>query len=199
MVAQVVIDQPQGNGVIALVRRDDAAILGHVRELDGGAWHGAPAGQPARAFRSREAAERWVLSIATAPGPWERALARAIAEGIDPLEVAGMDGVFFCESGTEPGRGYLASADSCTCKAGDRGMACKHVAAVRACLGLPVAPDPEPEPETPAPAACPYCEGTPVWGNNICRPCLGSGRRDRLTPAALAAWEEVQARRRPAA
>jgi len=193
MVAPVVIDQPLANGVVALVNRDTAAVLGHVREVRCGVWHGAVNGQPAKAFRNRAAAERWVLSIATAPGPWERALARAIAEGIDPLAVAGMPGTFFCESSTEPGQGYLTTATGCGCKAGEAGKPCKHVAAVRAIGGLPVAPDPEPEPEPAAPAAapepCPYCEGRPVWGNNICRPCLGSGRRELVSPESLAAIE----------
>ena len=198
MVAQVVVDQVLPGGAIALVRREDAAVLGHIRELRAGVWHGAVAGEPAHIFRNRAAAERFVISATPRPSAWQRALDRAIAEGIDPLEVVGGEaGLYFCESASG-GKGYLTTVDSCSCPAGERGVPCKHRAATRAVCGLPVDPGADPDPNGPDAGArvpaptCRACGGDGVIhhqrldaqrGPWTCPRCGGAGV-DPVMPAA---------------
>lgn len=128
---------------------------------------------------------------------WDAALRRAVAANLTAMRL--QDGSFAISSESDEDAGYLVGGNfACTCKAATSGNRfCKHAALAMALAGVLPWPVYEPDPEPPAPAAalCPYCEGTPVKGNNICRPCLGSGLRERLTPAALAAWEEVADRR----
>jgi hypothetical protein len=75
---------------------------------------------------------------------WQAALNRAIAEAVDIL-VEPISGEVFCESSTRPGTLYVVSRTSCTCKAGQQGVPCKHRASLLAQLGeLPLNPDPDP-------------------------------------------------------
>jgi hypothetical protein len=75
---------------------------------------------------------------------WQAALKRAIAEAVDIL-VEPISGEVFCESSTRPGTLYAVSRTSCTCKAGQQGVPCKHRACFLAQLGeLSLEPDPGP-------------------------------------------------------
>ncbi len=102
---------------------------------------------------------------------WERALARAISDGLDVL-VCGATGEAFVESASRPGELYAVSTDRCTCKAGQQGIPCKHVAAYRAQTGLL---------SLPAPADCTDCCGCGLQDfgryNLPCETCGGSGIR----------------------
>jgi hypothetical protein len=69
---------------------------------------------------------------------WQRALDRALAEGLDVLTCPAT-GETFVESGSKPGTLYMVSRTSCTCPAGQWGGICKHVACYLAQLGeIPV-------------------------------------------------------------
>src|SRR5262245_42113583 len=82
------------------------------------------------------------------PQQWNRALARALADALDVLTEP-TSGATFVESATEPGTIYAVTTSSCTCKAGGRGIPCKHRACLLAQMGiLPLDDD---EPLTPAP------------------------------------------------
>lgn len=173
MATQVVHEVRQADGSFAVVRQ--GMVLGQTRGLGNGAWIGAPVGDQAMTFARREAAFRYVFTSISADSRWQRALGRAIEEGIDPVEVAGMAGTWFCESGTQPGVGYLVTRERCSCPAGDKDMPCKHRAAVLAILGRLVeleAFDPEPEPPAPAASAIP---GPKVTGGDACPRCKGKG------------------------
>lgn len=106
---------------------------------------------------------------------WQRALDRAVAAGLDPLELAGDEDAWAVESGSRPGLAYLVRgrrAQQCSCPAGQAGDAvCQHRAAVLAALGI----------ISPAPTT----ERCPVTGEAIdadgfytstCRECSGMGK-----------------------
>ena len=111
------------------------------------------------------------------PERWERALARALAAGIDALEVGGSDS-WAVESGSVAGLVYLvdAAGRTCGCPAqmvGD--PICKHRALVRFLSGDLALPT----------VACPGCFGegwqAPGWGGwdgtpTRCDDCGGAGR-----------------------
>ena len=81
------------------------------------------------------------------PARWTAALARAIAAGVEPLQVAGT-GEWVVTSATRLMTVYETDGDSCTCEAAAAGDAvCMHRAAVRFVLGrLGLDPDPAPAP-----------------------------------------------------
>lgn len=174
-------------------------------ELDATQWAAHAANRPVRWFRSREAARGYILAVAADQADpmqarWERALARAIAAGIDPVRVGGLESTWAVPSATRLDSCYLvtsgedgAAAADCTCTAASHGDAvCLHRAAVRACLGILALPEPAGEDAAPAaaPAQCRSCNGRGwVWGDwpgeggtqCRCLVCLGTG-----TPIAAA-------------
>ena len=84
---------------------------------------------------------------------WARALARAIAAGLDVL-VEPISGAAFVESETKPGTLYAVSAETCSCPTGRNGRPCKHAACYRAQAGLLPLP---PDDSQPAPAVVETC------------------------------------------
>lgn len=176
-------------------------------ELDATRWAAHATRRPVQWFHTREAARQYVVAVATdqaAPlaDRWARALERAIAAGIDPVQVGGLESTWAVPSATREDVCYLVTsgadgtpAGGCTCTAGNRGDAvCLHRAAVRACLGILALPE-SPEPVAPA-AACDQCHGrgevdcgyyhwtTRDWVSVMrpCGRCAGADRRDQ--PAA---------------
>jgi len=122
------------------------------------------------------------------PERWERALARAVAAGIDCLEVGGAEGMWAVESQSRPGVCYLvdAAGTSCGCQAAAGGdPVCLHRALARFLAGDLALPS----------VACPACFGegwqAPGWGGwdgtpTRCGDCGGGGRVD-ATLAQVAA------------
>lgn len=166
----------------------DGEMLGSV-ELDGSRFLAKPAGLPCEWFGAMDAAVAHIAEhVARDRAAWQRALARAIADGLDPIEVAGKQYTYFVESGSKPGVGYLCSTTSCTCPAA-AGRHCKHRAAVRAALGM-IALD-------AAPVACHICNGTGrVMGDDArdgavacrCLVCGGAGSLTADQAATIAGW-----------
>jgi hypothetical protein len=113
---------------------------------------------------------------------WTRALARAIDEGLDVL-VEPTSGEAFIESVTTPGTLYAVSTRSCSCKAGQRGIPCKHRAAYLAQIGeLHLDPDSTPTALGIVPARpCFWCNGSGRIPNDdeqrhdTCSACSGTG------------------------
>ncbi|MDP9364145.1 MAG: hypothetical protein M3Q10_07960 [Chloroflexota bacterium] len=109
-----------------------------------------------------------VLRQAT-PARWQKALARALAGGIQVRQLAGT-GAWVATSASDPRAAYEVAvtngmAHGCACKAGQHGdPVCCHRAAFYHFAGLL---DLDPEPEPPAPAM-----SAPV----VCFACGGSGR-----------------------
>jgi len=122
------------------------------------------------------------------PERWARALGRAVAAGLDPMEIGGREGLFAVESGSRPGLAYLVSdgGRSCTCPASQAAdPVCKHRAIVLFLTGDLALPS----------VACPGCCGegwqAPGWGGwdgtpTRCGDCGGAGRVD-ATLAQVAA------------
>jgi hypothetical protein len=102
---------------------------------------------------------------------WERALTRAINDGLDVL-VCAATGEAFVESASRPGTLYAVSAEGCSCTAGAHGQVCKHRAAYLAQIGELALPEPE---------ACSDCSacGLQDFGRYAlpCESCGGSGVR----------------------
>jgi len=102
---------------------------------------------------------------------WERALARAINDGLDVL-VCAATGEAFVESASRPGTLYAVSAEGCSCQAGAHDQICKHRAAYLAQIG---------ELALPAPASCVDCCGCGIRTYRTfqerCDSCGGSGIR----------------------
>ncbi len=73
------------------------------------------------------------------PARWEAALARAHREGISVRQLTA-SGAWIATSSTDPHVAYEVSVHRCTCKAAEFGEdpVCKHRAALRMHLGLPL-------------------------------------------------------------
>lgn len=130
------------------------------------------------------------------PERWAKALQRAIAHGIDILDIAGDPGHFAVESQSRPGVVHLvdAAGRGCTCEAATTGdPVCAHRAIVRFVAGLltmpvaPAVPAKGTPAETPASVECGECHGrgwhyVEVKGGRAfpdqvaCRRCGGAGR-----------------------
>ena len=88
------------------------------------------------------------------PARWQRALRRALAEGVAVRQLA-TSGVWVATSGTDPDAAYVVTPTGCECRAAAEGdVCCKHRALLRHRLGT-LDLDPEPEPVPPAPAVAP--------------------------------------------
>jgi hypothetical protein len=118
---------------------------------------------------------------------WERALARALAAGIDILEVGGAAGAWAVESQSRPGVVFLvdAAGATCTCEAAAGGDGvCAHRALARFVAGTLALPT-----ET-----CPACRGEGVEGVGwtlapdlvTCSGCNGAGQIEQTVAAFLA-------------
>jgi hypothetical protein len=114
-------------------------------------------------------AER-VRSIETVAEQWQRALQRAMSEGLDVL-VCGATGEAFVESATTPGTLYSVSRGHCTCPAGTFGAVCKHRAVFLAQIGELALPETQDD--------CPDCCGCGRQHfrsfDEPCETCGGSG------------------------
>lgn len=79
---------------------------------------------------------------------WQKALRRALDEGIDVRQLA-TSGVWIATSGTSSSTAYVVTPTDCECRAAAEGdVCCKHRALLRHVLGdLPL--EPQPEPPTP--------------------------------------------------
>lgn len=188
MVAQVVV-QPFGSRHLDVIA--DGKRFGSI-ELDGRLFLAKPYALPCQWFQTQdEAVAHIVEKVGQLRARWQRALLRAMDEGLDPVMVSGRDRLWFVQSGSDLNVGYLVERDgaTCTCPAGESGDAvCKHRAAVRyvvGCLTLDgVGEDPDPEPPATAPAAgpqeCPECRGFgQLWssvGWCLCPTCNGHMR-----------------------
>jgi hypothetical protein len=73
------------------------------------------------------------------PARWEAALERAHREGISVRQLTA-SGAWIATSSTDPHVAYEVSVHRCTCKAAEFGEdpVCKHRAALRMHLGLPL-------------------------------------------------------------
>ena len=192
MVAQVRIE-PFGTRHLDVIA--DGKRYGSI-ELDGKLFLAKPYALPSEWFRTQdEAVAHIVETVGRLRARWQRALGRAIAEGLDPVAVASREGMWFVPSGSDLNVGYLVERNgiTCTCPAGDGGDAvCKHRAAVRYVVGR-LKLDGEgdgPEPEPPAPAArpCVFCNGLGridcgwtdrgewLYRWEPCAKCSGTGR-----------------------
>lgn len=82
------------------------------------------------------------------PARWQKALRRALDEGVDVRQLA-TTGVWIATSGTSSSTAYVLTPTDCECRAAAEGdVCCKHRALLRHVLGdLPL----EPQPEPPAP------------------------------------------------
>ena len=127
---------------------------------------------------------------------WQSALQRAIANGIEPLQIAGT-GEWVATSASKIGTVYRTDGVNCECDAGLAGNpVCQHRAVVRFIRGHLVMPDAA---ETPASIDCPscggrgwtYCGDDYYWPYQIaCRRCAGDGRvAVWLTTVAAAATD----------
>lgn len=123
------------------------------------------------------------------PERWQRALERALSEGIEVRQV-NSSGMWVANSGTHAGVAYMLEivggvVRSCSCPAGEFGdPVCKHAARYYFDAGLL---DPEP-PAAPASAPCGRCHGagaltmpaataSAVYPTPIaCRACQGVGQ-----------------------
>lgn len=164
MVAQVSV-QPCGTRHVDVIA--DGKRFGSI-ERDGALFLAKPYSLPCQWFDTQdEAVAHIVEKVGRLRARWQRALLRAMDEGLDPVQVAGREQTWFVQSGSDLNVGYLVERDgySCTCPAGAGGDAvCKHRAVVRYVVGhleLDGGEDRDPEPEPPAPAVgCPRCKGT---------------------------------------
>jgi hypothetical protein len=139
------------------------------------------------------------------PERWAKALERAIANGVEPLQIAGT-GEWVVTSASKLGTVYRTDGFACECDAALHGDGvCQHRAVVRFVLGLLTLPQQEPAamPMTLTTIDCGACHGR-GWNyvetnggrafpeQVACRRCVGTGqvpvRIQTLTPApALAA------------
>ena len=110
----------------------------------------------------------------SSPARWQKAAARAVAEGIQIRQLAGT-GQWVATSGSDAATAYEVEvtgnvAHGCGCLAGlNDDPVCKHRASFYLLIG---ALDLTPEPEPPAPAAvCFRCQGREVG----CPMCSGRG------------------------
>jgi len=121
------------------------------------------------------------------PERWERALARALAAGIDCLEVGGAAGAWAVESQSRPGVVFLvdAAGTSCGCEAAAGGdPVCAHRGLARFVAGTLALPT-----ET-----CPACSGgrwvaagCGGWGEVVaCGLCRATGAVEVTVAAFLA-------------
>ena len=89
------------------------------------------------------------------PERWAKALERAVAAGVEPLQIAG-SGEWVCTSASRLNVVYRTDGVACECEAAFAGdPVCCHRAAVRYALGWWLSPDgwrKGPEPTPPAPA-----------------------------------------------
>lgn len=119
------------------------------------------------------------------PARWQRAVQRAIAEGVEVRQLAG-SGAWIATSGSDPLVAYEVEvtgdvAHGCNCLAGINGdPVCKHRGAYYLAVGLL---DPEPEP-----AAAPVAPAR-------CRSCFGDGYLKMQTGGRLTDWWPVTCRR----
>lgn len=111
------------------------------------------------------------------PARWQAALERAIAAGIEPLQIAGT-GEWVVTSATRLTTVYRTDGMTCECEAAFAGdPVCQHRAAVRFVLGR-LAPTPEPvAPAIPAPSSC--------------LDCFGDGYQRMYTGGRLSDWVPV--------
>jgi hypothetical protein len=182
MVAQVSVT-PFGTRHLDVIA--DGKRFGSI-ERDNGKFLAKPYSLPCAWFTTQdEAVAHIVQTVGQLRVRWRRALVRAIEEGLDPVQVAGRDGVWFVMSGTDLNVGYLVTDNgaSCSCPAGQAGdRVCKHRAAMRYVVGRLALEDEDegPEPEPPAPAPCGLCRGTGTGWNGvaevICWKCGGHGQ-----------------------
>jgi hypothetical protein len=84
---------------------------------------------------------------------WSAALDRARREGVTVRQLTG-SGAWISTSASDPHVAYEVSVHRCTCKAAEMGgdPICKHRAALRAHLGLPLVLDVTPAPRHDMPA-----------------------------------------------
>ncbi len=88
------------------------------------------------------------LNRPNTPARWKAALLRSRHEGVTVRQLSA-SGAWIASSATDPHVAYEVSVYRCTCKAAEFGNdpVCKHRAALRVHLGLPlVIGDPQPEP-----------------------------------------------------
>ncbi len=113
------------------------------------------------------------------PARWQKALTRALDNGIEAFRIAGT-GAFVVTSATKLDTVYRTDGDRCECEAAlGCDPVCQHRAVVRFILGWL----PEPSPPTPAaPALIP------------CRDCRGEGSQRMQTGGGLADWWAVPCR-----
>ena len=120
------------------------------------------------------------------PERWQRALGRAMASGIDALEVGGST-MWAVESQSRPGTVFLVDAEarSCTCEAAAGGdPVCAHRALARFVAGTLALPT----------ATCPACSGgrwvaagCGGWGEVVaCGLCRATGAVEVTVAAFLA-------------
>jgi hypothetical protein len=79
------------------------------------------------------------ISRPNTPARWRAALERAHREGISVRQLAA-SGAWIATSATDPYTAYEVSVHRCTCKAAEFGFdpVCKHRAALRVQLGIPL-------------------------------------------------------------
>lgn len=109
------------------------------------------------------------------PARWQKAAARAVAEGIQIRQVAS-SGAWVATSGTDAAIAYEVQvagnvAFGCDCLAGlNDDPVCKHRAAFYLLIGA-LSLDPEPDPPVPANVVCFRCRGFDAR----CPVCTGAG------------------------
>lgn len=107
------------------------------------------------------------------PERWQKALDRAIAQGVTVRQLA--CGVWTATSGTNPTAAYAVTLFDCECRAAAEGdPVCKHRAALADELGY-LEPRDDPAPAT---ITCPVCHGTgtpPADLGRTCPMCGGAG------------------------
>jgi hypothetical protein len=121
------------------------------------------------------------------PERWAKALERAIASGIEPLQIAGT-GEWVVTSASKLGTVYRTDGINCECEAAVHGdEVCQHRAVVLFVLGRLSFPEPTASTENLASIPCPDCVGKGwnyaevdngrAWPDQIaCRRCDGAGR-----------------------
>lgn len=131
----------------------------------------------------------------TAAQKWEAALTRAIEERIS-LRFDREPGAL-ASSGTAQGIEYRVTFEACTCKAGEKGLICKHRAALLFASGkFDSIQEPETNESLIVSQTCPSCDGEGFsrmytggrlsdWWAIQCRVCEGGGQ----VPSPVAAVE----------